>query len=251
MKNETIQIPTADGGRLPVYLALPDQAGCPGLVLIQYICGVNRVMRDLANGFAAAGYAVAVPDLYWRQAEGVALLDDPSRPNPAEQQRALDLNAAFDDVHAVADLRDALAFLRSHPACDGRVGALGYCLGGRLSVLMAMRTDVDCAVSYYGVNIDRYLDESEAITCPLMLHMAGEDHLVQAAARQRIVQRLGALPGCEVFVHPRVNHAFALPRGPNYSAPAAEHANAESLRFLRRHLKETRPRSLATKETSR
>lgn len=236
MRTSTVSIASSDGGRFSAYLSLPAQDRAPGLVLIQYICGVNRVMRSLADGFAAQGYAVVVPDLYWRQQPDVALLDDPSRPDPAQQQRALALNDGFDDARGVDDLRATLAFLREHPACDGRAGALGYCLGGRLAYLMATRTDVDCAVVYYGVNIEKLLDEADRIRRPLLMHMAGADYLVPEPTRKQITDRLEQVPGMQIIVHPGVNHAFALPGGPNWSAEAAERANAASSAFLREHL---------------
>lgn len=236
MRTSTVTIAASDGGRFSAYLSLPAQERAPGLVLIQYICGVNRVMRSLADGFAAQGYAVLVPDLYWRQQPAVQLLDDPSRPDPAQQQRALDLNDGFDDERGIDDLRAALAFLRARPGCDGHAGALGYCLGGRLAYLMATRTDVDCAVGYYGVKIEQHLDEADRIRRPLMLHMAGADYLVPEPVRKQITDRLEQVPGVEVLVHPGVNHAFALPGGANWSAEAAQRANQASLAFLREHL---------------
>jgi len=236
MRTSTVTIASSDGGRFSAYLSLPPQERAPGLVLIQYICGVNRVMRSLADGFAAQGYAVLVPDLYWRQQPGVSLLDDPTRPDAAQQQRALDLNDGFDDERGIDDLRATLAFLRNHPGCNGRAGALGYCLGGRLAYLMATRTDVDCAVGYYGVKIEQHLDEADRIRRPLMLHMAGADYLVPEPTRQQITRRLEQVPGVAVMVHPGVNHAFALPGGANWSAEAADRANQASLAFLREHL---------------
>lgn len=235
MPTMTIQ---ADNGRqFDAYLALPPHdARAPGLVLLQYICGVNQVMRTLADDFARLGYVVAVPDLYWRQGAHIELIQDPSRPVPQEQARALALNAAFDDAAAARDLQATTSVLRVHPRCDGRVGALGYCLGGRLAYLMATRTDVNCAVGYYPVNVQNYLGEAPHIQRPLMLHMAADDMLVPPPVREQVCQALAGLPGVDVHIHPDVNHAFALPGGPNFNAAAATRANAESQRFLALHL---------------
>lgn len=226
----------ADGGRFDAWVAEPPRRPAPGLVLLQYICGVNKVMRDLADDFASKGWLVAVPDLFWRQQPRITLLDDPSKPNPAEQQRALALNDGFRDEPAVLDMQATLAFLRQHPSCDGRVGTLGYCLGGRLSVLLAMRSDVDCAVSYYGVNLDHYLGEAGNLRKPLLMHMAEKDVLVPPAVREKVVAGLGGRPGVTIDVHPGVNHAFALVGGPNYAPETAARANAASEAFLRRHI---------------
>ena len=234
---DTLTIPADDGRHFDAYLALPGHGRrAPGLVLLQYICGVNGVMRTLADGYAKLGYVVVVPDLYWRQGANIRLIEDPSRPDPVEQARALELNAGFDDAAASRDLQATLNALRGHASCDGRVGALGYCLGGRLAYLMATRTDVDCAVGYYAVNLQNYLDEASQIRSPLMLHMACEDMLVPAPVRDRVCQSLQTVPGVELLVYSKVNHAFALPGGPNHSAEAAASANAASERFLSTHL---------------
>lgn len=231
-----LPITAPDGGKFTAYVARPVRLPAPGLVLIQYICGVNPVMRRLADQFATLGYLVMVPDLFWRQEPGVQLIPDPANPALDHMARALALNAGIDDDLAVADLIASADALRAHPDCDGRVGALGYCLGGRLVVPMAARGRLDCAVSYYGVNLDRYLPEAETIAAPLLLHVAGEDAMVPAPVRAALADRLGARPKATVRVHPGVNHAFALPSGPNYDAPTAIRANDESWRFLARHL---------------
>lgn len=233
---QTVAIQVRPGETYNAFLAVPAAARSPALVLMQYICGVNKVMRDLATEFAAAGYLTIVPDLFWRQEPGVTLMDDPSRPTPAEWKRALELNQGFDDQSAVDDLKAALAFVRAHPRGNGAAGSLGYCLGGRMAWLMATHTDSDCNVGYYGVNIDKTLDRASSVTSPLLLHVAGQDDLVPGEAVQRIVDVLRARPGAEVVVHGGVNHAFALPGGPNWCAAAAKAANLRSLAFLETHL---------------
>lgn len=233
MNYTTIHGPDGD---FDAYLALPAHGQGPGLVLLQYICGVNQVMRDIADDFAARGYVVMVPDLYWRHGRRITLIDQPAQPTAAEQARALELNQLFDDEAATRDLRATLAALRQHERCDGRAGALGYCLGGRMAYLMATRTDTDCAVGYYAVNLQNYLGESSRIGRPLMLHMAEQDMLVPADVRERICASLAGQPNVDIRLYPGVNHAFALVGGPNYNAEASARANEASEQFLSRHL---------------
>ncbi len=76
-------------------------------------------MRSLAGDFAAKGYLVAVPDLFWRQEPGIELLNDPSKPNQQEQARALELNVGFNDEAAVSDLQSTITYLRGHKNCSG------------------------------------------------------------------------------------------------------------------------------------
>ena len=135
-----VTIRAADGGSFKAYLATPKGAKGPGIVLIQEIFGVNKVMRDLADGFAAAGYVVLCPDLFWRQEPGVDITDQ----SKAEWDKAFSLYQGFNVDKGVDDLKATLAALRQHPACSGKVGSVGYCLGGKLAYLMATRSDSDC-----------------------------------------------------------------------------------------------------------
>jgi carboxymethylenebutenolidase len=232
-----IPIPARDGSAtFTGYLARPAGGTGPGLVLIQYVCGVNQVMRRYADGYAAMGYCVLVPDLFWRQEAGVQLIPDPARPSKEEFARALELNAGIDDALAVEDLLAAADVLRAHGACTGPVGALGYCLGGRLVVPMATQGDLACAVSYYGVNLDRYIDAAADASCPMLFHVAGEDSMVPDTVRRAIKERMAGRADCTVTLHAGVDHAFALPSGPNYNPDAAIAANAQSAAFLARHM---------------
>ncbi len=236
MTAQLANLSAVDGGSFMAYLATPNSATAPGLVLIQYICGVNKVMREIADDFAARGFLVAVPDLFWRQEPNIQLNNDPAAVTPEEHARALELNAGFDDDFAIEDLKTTIAFLRRHPNCSGRVGALGYCLGGRLAYLVAARVDCECAVGYYGVNIDQYLDECGNIGLPLMLHIAANDALCSAEAHDAIVGALGEIGRITLHEYDDANHAFALVGGPHYDAGAADCANDRSYSFLKEHL---------------
>src|SRR5713226_10228467 len=92
-----------------------------------------------------------------------------------ESARAFQLYQGFDEAKGVADLKATLAHLRKLPACTGKVGSVGYCLGSKLAYLMATRSDADCNVGYYGVGIDTALDEAGNIRKPLLLHIAEQD----------------------------------------------------------------------------
>lgn len=222
-----------DGGTFTGYLALP-KAGhkAPGLVLIQEIFGVNEVMRRIADDFAAQGYLVLCPDLFWRQEPNVRITDK----TDAEWQKAFALFNGFDVDKGVDDLAVALDALRMHPACNGKVGCVGYCLGGKLAVLMATRTSVNAAVSYYGVALDALLPEASRIEKPLMLHIAEEDRFVPKDAQARIKAGLAENPLVRVHSYPGEDHAFARVGGMSYKKDAAELANRRTAAFLERHL---------------
>ena len=158
MAGETITIDAADGGRFQAYLSLPACGSGPGIVLLQEIFGVNASIRAVADIYAEEGYVVVAPDLFWRIEPGVDL-----GYGEAEIEQAFALGGRFDVDLGVADITATVAALRALPACQGKIGTLGFCLGGKLAYLAAARSGIDCAVGYYGVGIERYLGEVDDI----------------------------------------------------------------------------------------
>jgi carboxymethylenebutenolidase len=149
-------------GKMGGYLALPAKTPAPAILVIQEIFGVNQVMRDLCDAYAAQGYVAACPDLFWRIEPGIDITDK----SKAEWDKAFALFGAFDVDQGVADLKLALAHLRGMKEVQGKVGTVGYCLGGKLAFLMATRSDADASVAFYGVQLDQFLGEARAITQP-------------------------------------------------------------------------------------
>jgi carboxymethylenebutenolidase len=232
MSGRDVSIQTADGA-MGGYLAQP--AGGvrgPGLVVIQEIFGVNKVMRDLADGFAAHGYHALVPDLFWRLQPGVQLTDK----SKAEWDQAFALMNAFDRDKGVADIQAGIDHLRKLPACSGKVGDVGYCLGGLLAYLCATRTDADASVGYYGVNIQTLLGEAKNIKKPLMLHIAGKDGFTPPEAQKQIVDGLKGNAHVTLHIYPEMDHAFARVGGEHYDHASAELANGRTSTFFRQHL---------------
>jgi len=227
-----VTIDAADGGRFSAYLAKPAMTPAPGLVVIQEIFGVNQVMRDLCDGFAAQGYLAVCPDLFWRQQPGVQLTDK----SEDEWNRAFALMNGMDQDKAVDDLKATLGWLRGQPDCSGTAGTVGYCLGGRLAFMMATRSAADCNVSYYGVGLDSLMGEVGGITKPLLMHVAEQDKFVPPEVRTPIVQGVAQNPRVVVHVYPGVNHAFARIGGEHYDKAAADLANQRTAAFFKQHL---------------
>lgn len=227
-----ITIQAFDGGEFAAYLAVPASGTGPGIVLVQEIFGVNDVMRNIADHYARLGFVVLCPDLFWRQEPGIQLTDQ----TDAEWQRAFELYKGLDEAKAVDDAAAAMKVLRAHTACTGKVGAVGYCLGGKLSYLLAVRYDTDCAVGYYGVGIENALDEAGNLRNPLMLHIAGKDQFCPPEAQAKIHAALDAHPLVTLHDYPQEDHAFARVGGAHYNPGVAELANLRSLEFFVRHL---------------
>jgi carboxymethylenebutenolidase len=231
MAGSDVAIKGADG-EFHGYLATPSAGQGPGIVVIQEIFGVNEVMRTVADEFAARGYYALVPDLFWRLEPGVQLTDK----TDDEWKRAFDLMGRFDQAKGVEDIQATITELRKTDGCTGKVGTVGYCLGGLLAYLSAARTDTDGSVGYYGVNINEKLDEAGKIKKPLMLHIAGKDQFVPSEVQKEIVDGLKGNPHVTIHQYPEMDHAFARPGGAHYDKANAELANGRTATFFRRHL---------------
>ncbi|MGH6827747.1 MAG: dienelactone hydrolase family protein [Rhizomicrobium sp.] len=231
MSGQTVTI-TGKDGSFSGYLASPGAGRGPGLVVIQEIFGVNKVMRDIADGMASRGYFALAPDLFWRLEPDVQLTDK----TDADFKKALDLMGRFDVDKGILDIEAGIRYLRARPECTGKVGALGYCLGGQLAYLTAARTDADAAVGYYGVNIQNRLGEAKAIRRPLMLHIAEADEYVPPDAQAKIEAALKTHPNVTIHRYPLMHHAFARVGGAHYDKAMADHANIRSATFFRQHL---------------
>ncbi len=227
------KINATDGsGSFDAYLAKPDKPNGGSVILIQEIFGVNAGMRSLCDDMASLGYHALCPDLFWRIEPGVQLSDK----SEAEWAKAFALYNSFDQSKGIEDLKASLQFLRALPGNNGKAACLGYCLGGRLSYLMACHTDIDAAVSYYGVGIENDLAPAADIQCPLLMHIAGADQYVPPAAQAKIIAAMQPYANITTHVYADQEHAFARPDGMHYDKASADLANARSRDFLARHL---------------
>ena len=215
--------------------ALPPEGSGPGLVLLHERFGVDASMRDLADRYAEEGYVVMVPDLSRRIGREVAGDVAPGR-GDAGSANALAVSGFLDADGADDDIADTLAALRAHPSHRGKIGALGYGVGGRFACVAAARADVDCAIGYYPVGLEDALNEPAAIRCPLMLHVAGGDAPGDAHLRERAQQALAGRPGVELYTYPGCGRGFASPARAEYDKPASMMAYSRSLAMLRRVL---------------
>jgi len=229
-----ISIDAADQGRFSAYLAEPAGAGtAPGMMVIQEIFGVNANIRAIADEYAANGYIALAPDLFWRQQPGVQL----DSTTTEGWDEAMKFYRGFSETKGTEDLIASLAWLRAHPRLNGKAGAVGYCLGGKLAYLMATRSDSDATVGYYGVGIEGSLGEAGAVTKPLMLHIAEKDGFSSPEAQRSIREGLAAITHATVYTYPGVDHAFARKGGEHYDADAANLADSRTAEFFEQYLK--------------
>ena len=226
-----ISFKTPDG-TMGGYLALPARTPAPAILVIQEIFGVNKVMRDLCDAYAAQGYVAACPDLFWRIEPGIDITDK----TKAEWDKAFSLFGAFDVDKGIEDLKTALGHLRGLKEVQGKVGTVGYCLGGKLAYLMATRSDADASVAFYGVQLEQFLGEARAISHPLMLHIAARDQFVPPEAQAKVKAGLKDNALVTMHVYEDQDHAFARVGGEHWDQAAAGLANDRTAAFFARHL---------------
>jgi carboxymethylenebutenolidase len=211
------------------YLALPPAGHGPGLVLFQEIFGVNEHIRTVAEQYALSGFVVLAPDIFWRGAPKVELGYE-----GADRTRGIELMMACKPAELQADIAASVAALRARPEVGtAKVGAIGYCLGGRLAYVAAASAGVDAAVPFYGGGIHTQLNLAPAISCPVQFHYAEHDDNIPLAAVDSVRQ---ALPAAEVFVYPGAHHGFNCWARASYHAPSAALAQGRALAFLAAHL---------------
>jgi carboxymethylenebutenolidase len=204
MPGRTVTVAAPDGSDLDAYLAVPEVGSGPGLVLIPDSAGANRDLQKTADLYAAEGYVVLCP------------------------------KRNFDAAIGVADITAAIEALRRRGECTGKVGALGFGIGGRLAYAAAARAGVDCAVAYHGAGIAAALDLAPRIRCPLVMHFAGNDPEVPPEAVARVKAAFDGCPEIAIYVYPGVASGFDRPTGANYDKPAAGLAHSRSIALLRR-----------------
>jgi carboxymethylenebutenolidase len=219
-------------GEFGGYLASPASGKGPGIIVIQEIFGINDFVKEIADHYASLGYFALAPDLFWRQEPGVVLTDKTEE----HWKRAFALMQGFDIDKGMVDIQTAITHLRAVPGVTGKVGAVGYCLGGQLAYLAATRTDADASVGYYGVYIQTRLDESKNIKKPLLLHVAGKDQFVPPEAQKQIIDGLKGNANVTIHTYPEMDHAFARTGGQHYDKANADLANSRTETFFRKNL---------------
>jgi carboxymethylenebutenolidase len=229
-----VMIDAADGtGQFAALVVEPrrrsaDMAQTGAVVLIQEIFGVNDAMRATAELVAEWGFIAVCPDLFWRITPGIDLTDK----TEAEFNQALGYLKVFDQDKGVADLTATVARARVLPGCNGRVGTMGYCLGGRLAVMMAVQSDADINISYYGVGIDDQVGAFGSVRAPLVIHIAGEDGFFPPEGRAKVVAAAQGVAQIAAHTYAGADHGFARVGGMHLNALAAAIANGRSAEAL-------------------
>ena len=225
----SITITAADGtGSFSAYHLEPKNRPAGVVVLIQEIFGVNQAMRDIAAWVADMRFIAVCPDLFWRIQPGIDITDK----TEAEWKQAFELFNKFDQAKGIEDLKATVAAARKLPGANGRVGTMGYCLGGRLAFMMAEQSDADVNISYYGVGLDNLLGDLAKVTRPLVVHIADKDEFFPPEGRAKVVEAVTGKKQIACYVYPDANHAFARVGGVHWDGRSATIANGRSAEAL-------------------
>lgn len=231
MNSSTISITSHDGKKFDAYLSLPPKGRGPGLVIIQEIWGVNEHIKAVADQYAMDGYVVLAPDVFWRQEANVNL-----KYEEADTKKAYQLMTNLDEPNAVADLASTAQALRARPEVSGKVGSIGFCMGGRLSYQMAARGAVDAAVCYYGGGIQNHLDKAASVKGPILFHYAGLDAHIPATAVAAVQKAFEGRSNAQFYTYPDADHGFNCWGRPMYQQRAAALARGRTLVWLSEQL---------------
>lgn len=221
MQTTTIELANRNGRACQAYLASPDSGRKPAILILSEMFGLNGPMKDFAQHYAARGHCTMVPDLFWRTETPGGLGYD-----EAGFALAWARIKDFDIDSCAADMRMAAEALRRQPACNGKVVALGFCMGGRLAFVAAARSGVDAAIGLYGLDVSKHLHEVPAIAVPTHLHYGDKDQHVPLAEIEAVARGVAANPNIAIWRYPEAGHSFFNKVRPTYDPAAAALAAA-------------------------
>jgi carboxymethylenebutenolidase len=238
---DTIRITGHDGDEIEAYLASPaGQESRGGVVVIHHMPGYDRGTKEIARRFAEFGYDAILPNLYWREAPGAA---------PDDAAATARAQGGVPDARLVGDVAGAAAHLRSLPSANGKVGVIGYCSGGRQSVLAACNVDLDAAVDCYGafvtgtppegfpLKITNVVDQLPNLRAPLLGLFGNDDSYPSPEQVDELEQILTDLGKPHEFHrYDGAGHAFFSVDRPAYRVEAANDGWARIATFYTHHL---------------
>ena len=212
MPSKDITYKTRNNETFTGYLTEPDgDRKVPGILLITAIFGIDDEMRELSDAWAADGFIVSVPDIFWRTIPGPT----------ADIEKAFERYNAFDAEQGYEDVEDLLRQLRTHPRCNGKVGVLGFCFGGRYAQHAVARLGADAAGAFHGTLIDQELNPMPPANCPVSFHFGAEDPVVPMDVIDQIKAAYADYEHAEIITHDSCGHNFSMPYKEGYHAGVA------------------------------
>jgi carboxymethylenebutenolidase len=241
MTAETIRIAGHDGDEIEAYTARPTDPGTRGgVVVIHHMPGYDRATKEIVRRFAELGYDAICPNLYWREAPGAA---------PDDAAATARAQGGVPDQRLVGDVGGAAQHLRSLESSNGKVGVIGYCSGGRQSVLAACNLELDAAVDCYGafvtgtppegfpLRVTNLVDQLPNLRCPLLGLFGNEDQYPTPEHVNELEEILKAAgKPYEFHRYDGAGHAFFSVDRPSYRVAAANDGWERITEFYDKHL---------------
>jgi carboxymethylenebutenolidase len=241
MNAQTIRTAGYDGDAIEAYLARPaggDARG--GVVVVHHMPGYDAGTKEIVRRFAVLGYDAVCPNLHYREAPGAA---------PDDAAATARAQGGVPDARLLGDVDGAARHLRGLPTSNGKVGVIGYCSGGRQSVLAACNLDLDAAVDCYGafvtgtppegfpLQVTNLVEQLPNLRPPLLGLFGLEDKYPSAEQVDELEQIL-SVHGKEFEFHryEGAGHAFFSVERPSYNAAAAADGWARITAFFTKHL---------------
>jgi carboxymethylenebutenolidase len=218
---EFTTIMARDGHEFQAYLAAPPAKPRGAVLVLQEIFGVNSHIRAVTDSYAAVGYTAIAPGLFDRVRRGIQL-----GYGPEDRQQAIGTMQQLKPEDTMKDLAAALAVVKS----SGRVGAVGFCWGGRLAYMAACDLPVACAVVYYGKLVDLLEKQPKHA---VMYHFGSLDQSIPVGDTQKIA---AAYPESPLYLYEGAEHGFNCEQRASYNPEAAALARQRTLGFLARYV---------------
>jgi carboxymethylenebutenolidase len=223
-----------DQSNMSLYLSVPESGGpVPGIVVVHGQSGLENFIKDTTHMLALQGYAAVAPNLYHR--DGPDCRDD----NPTRKSR-------LRDTGIINDIQAAISFLKNHSRVDGgRLGIVGFCMGGRIVYLMsAASKDLKAGVMFYGGGTmvpfgegPTPFDRTREIHCPIQGHFGEEDKNPSPEDMRKLDTELTRYNKThEFYAYAGAAHAFVNTGSSNYRPHAAALSWPKATEFFSRHL---------------
>jgi carboxymethylenebutenolidase len=238
---ETIMITGHNGDTIEAYSARAlDESPRGGVVVIHHMPGYDSQTKEIARNFAYHGYNAVVPNLYWREAPGAS---------PDDAAATARANGGVPDERLVGDVAGAMEYLKGLSNSNGKIGAIGYCSGGRQSFLAAVSLQLDAAVDCYGafivgeipegmpLKVTPIVDKTPNLSCPLLGLFGEEDAYPSPAHVVELEEALKANGKTyEFHSYPNTGHSFFSVNRPAYRVEAANDGWEKIFAFYGKYL---------------
>lgn len=239
VQSETMQYPGQNGTPISAYLSRPVAPGrYPGVIVIMEAFGLNDHIKDVARRFAAEGYVALAPDMYTREGS----------PDPSNINDVIKVMFSVPDSQAMADLDGGAVFLKGRSDSNGKVGAIGFCSGGRYTLMFGCTSkNLDAAVDSAGGFIiqDEHpptrpvspIDMVKDLSCPLLGLFGEEDPNPSPAHAERLREELDKHGKTyELVMYRNAGHAFFADYRPSYRAAPAQDMWHRVMQFYDKYL---------------